>query len=102
MKKLLIGILLLVGLAIITNPNETKHKEAVKREIDAALEKELGSAGEFLSATFDFKGKAIGTFVKRENNYVYSTTKLKIGPEEKVIGYGFFGFVVINRSAITN
>ena len=102
MKRIFIGLLLLAALAFITNPSETKHKEVVKREIDATLNRELGEAGVLLSKTFDFKGKAIGTFIKRENKFIYSETILKVGPTEKVVGYGFFGFVVINRSAITN
>ena len=100
MKKVIVGILIFVVLAFITNPNEAKHKEAVKREIETALNEEIGVNSEFLSATFSLGGKAIGTIVKRKNNYLYSTTLIQIGEEKKVIGYGFFGFVVINRNAL--
>lgn len=102
MKKLFIGIIILVVLAVVTNPNEAKHKEAVKRELDIAMEQELGGFGEFLSSTVKSNGKLISQFIERENQFVYSTTKLKMGGEEKVIGYGFFGFVFINRASFTN
>jgi hypothetical protein len=102
MKKILIGVVILLGLAIVTNPNERKHKEAVKREFDAKMERELGTFGEFLSADFKLKGRAINTFITRENHYIYSKTIFKIAGKEKLIGYGFFGFVVINTNALKN
>ena len=102
MKRIIIGLTLLAALAFITNPNEKKHKDAVKRELDATLEREFSETGELLSKTFNFKGKAIGTFISRKNKYLYTETVLKLGPNEKVVGYGFFGFVVINRNALGN
>lgn len=99
MKKVIIGILIFTAIAFITNPQEKKHKDAAKRELDATLDKELGLVGEFLSAQYSLEGKAVGKFIVRQNHYLYSTTILKIGKEEKVVGYGFFGFVFINRAA---
>jgi hypothetical protein len=102
MKKILIGLIILFALAVITNPSERKHKDAVKREVNAMLEAQLGKKGDFFSWEPKLKGKAINFFIERENCYVYSKTKFKVLEEEKVIGYGFFGFVILNRSALQN
>jgi hypothetical protein len=100
MKKVIIGVVIFCALAVITNPSEKKHKEAVKKELNALLEEEIGVLGEFLSRDFKLKRKALSTLIHRENNYIYSKTTLKMLGEERVIGYGFFGFVIINRDAL--
>lgn len=100
MRKVLIGIILFALLAIITNPNEDKHKEAAKREFEKTLDKELGVNGEFLSTIFSLEGKPLGTLIERENQYLYSTTILHVGAEKVIVGYGFFGFVIINQNAL--
>jgi len=38
--------------------------------------------------------------ITRKNNYIYSETRLKTLTGEKTVGYGFFGFVLINKDEI--
>ena len=102
MRKLFIGLIILGVIAFVTNPDETKHREAVKKEIgdftadenDGALAKVGKALGGGLADL------AVNTTIKRENRYVYSATKISIAGEEKIIGYGLFGFVFINRDAL--
>ncbi len=104
MKKIIIALFIFSLLAFVTNPSEDKHKEAVKRELDSRLEKGLGKVGELISSQWNIEGtsssQGIRKFVKRENYYVFSKTKLSLLGEEKVIGYGFFGFVIIDTKVI--
>ncbi len=96
MKKLLIGLIILAVIATVTNPSEQTHKDAVKKELKSELDFS-GIAEELNLGSF-----LINNLIIRENHYVYSITKLKIMGEEKVVGYGAFGMVFINRDALTN
>ena len=91
MKKLIIGLCILGGLAFITNPNEQKHKEAVKKAINDESGSEIGNS---------LKGFLVNNTIIREDHYVYSTTKLKVLGQEKVVGYGFFTLVFINTDEL--
>lgn len=97
MKKLLIAIVLFGALAAITNPSEEKHKEAIRREFKQS------DGGESEGSEL---GKQIGNFilnntVHRRNHYIYSETVVRVLGEEKVVGYGFFGFVIINQDELS-
>lgn len=91
MKKLLIGLVILGVLAFVTNPNEQKHREAVKKAINDEDNSEIGKS---------LKGFLVNNTIIREDHYVYSTTKLKVLGQEKVVGYGFFTLVFINTDEL--
>ena len=98
MKKALIGIIILAALAFITNPDESKHKEAVKKQM-LHIEQQEGIGGAI--------GNGIGNFlvnntIKRKNHYFYSETVISIFGEEKTVGYGAFTLVMINEDALKN
>jgi hypothetical protein len=98
MKKFLIGVIILAALAFITNPDESKHKEAVKKQL-LHIENQEGIGGAI--------GNSIGNFlvnnsVKRKNHYLYSETVISVLGEEKTVGYGAFTLVMINEDALKN
>lgn len=124
MKK--IGFILIIGLilliAILSNPNETKHRTAVKEKIELIIEEKLeesleemiegiGVAGEFMQTVFNLdSGKKlllnagdkiassiVDNIVSRENYYLFSLTKLKWKDEIHTIGFGTFGYVYVPK-----
>jgi len=97
MKKLFIGVIILAAIAAITNPNLEAHKEAVTREF-VSKEKQESIGGKLGKAVSDL---LVNQVITRKNNYIYSETRLKTLTGEKTVGYGFFGFVLINKDEIT-
>ncbi|MBO6516008.1 MAG: hypothetical protein JJ975_05610 [Bacteroidia bacterium] len=99
MKKLLIALILLAIIAVVTNPDEQKHKDAVKRELKAELQKNNTLEG-LITDEFKLGDMVLNKVVTRENKHLYSVTKIKVMGVEKEVGYGFLGFVLINRDAL--
>ena len=98
MKKLLIGLIILAAIASITNPSLETHKEAVTREF-VSKEKQENIGGKIGKAVSDL---LVNQVITRKNKYLYSETRLKTLNGEKTVGYGFFGFVLINKEEINN
>ena len=110
MKKLLIFLLVIVGLAavcVVTCPDRQTHKEAILQEVDDAL-------GETINDNLDDDNPVVGIIAGilggvaskvgyaalenqlRYNNYfVVSTTTIDISGEEKTVAVGALGHVFV-------
>lgn len=109
---LVIGFVVMI--AVITNPNEDKHKSAVKSKLVAfKMSKDITDKSNNTSNS-DYNsarhigvvlGSVIGSSILEEivndlvstNNYlIFSTTKLAVKGENKIVGFGVFGNVFIS------
>ncbi|MCL2761193.1 MAG: DUF4359 domain-containing protein [Desulfuromonadales bacterium] len=102
----IIGILVFV--AILTNPNQDRHKEVIKNKLNSYMQKsikkslpetndELGQAGQALGMMFGaaLVDRVVDTLVSTDNYLLFSTTKINWEGKSKVIGIGAFGNVYI-------
>lgn len=112
MKKNQIVIALiafLIIIAVLTNPNQDRHKEVVKTKINSLMQKSLseefsdtddiwGNAGQALGMMFGgvVIDGIIANSVSTDNYLIFSTTKFTWEGDTKVIGVGVFGNVYIS------
>lgn len=102
----IIGVILLV--AILTNPNQDRHKEVLKNKLNAVIQKEMankadqsddgfGQAGEALGMMFGsaIVDRMIDNMVSADNYVLFSITKITVKGESKTIGVGVFGNVYL-------
>ncbi|MCW3086247.1 MAG: hypothetical protein JWP12_3613 [Bacteroidetes bacterium] len=110
-KYLIFGIVAFVILiAVITNPNEDRHKSAVKSKIlslTLTLQKpvdEMGDVNSPLAQAGMGLGSMIGgaiveqlvnTCVSEDNYVLFSLTKITWNGETRIIGVGVFGNVFL-------
>jgi hypothetical protein len=108
---ILLTISLLVICAIVTNPSPERHKEAFKNKIYQYLHESLS---EKLSNTKTMQDESIfalemlvgntiyetlvDNVVSSENYILFSLTQVSIAGESKIIGYGLFGNVYLDKS----
>ena len=103
-----------IMIAVITNPNEDKHKSAVKSKLVAfKMSKDITdktnntSNSDYNSARHIgvVLGSVIGSsileeivndLVSTDNYLIFSTTKLAVKGENKIVGFGVFGNVFIS------
>ena len=101
-----IGLLLLI--AVITNPNEDRHKEVVKAKFNSyvqmSMPKELSEAddegGQASQGLAMMLGGAmidgiIANIVTTDNYVIFSTTNVSWEGKSKVIGIGVFGNIFL-------
>jgi hypothetical protein len=99
----IVGVLVLV--AILTNPNQERHKEVIRNKLNSYMQK---SMKESLSDTDNEWEQALGmmfggalidrlieNLVSTDNYILFSTTKISWDGETKVIGIGAFGNIFI-------
>lgn len=111
MKKsylILVIVDVIALVAILTNPNQDRHKEVIKNKLNSYMQK---SIKENLTETDDKwknAGQAIGimlggalidriidNLISTDNYVLFSTTKISWEGKTKVIGIGAFGNVFI-------
>lgn len=108
MKKIVLFLIVLLGLAVIgylTNPTEVMHREAAQEMLEKISENILSDYGidpRILSTLgVDFQGKLveelITNHISRDNYYVFSLTKVHWEGLNQVIGLGFFNKVYISN-----
>lgn len=111
MKKkhwLLIFILFFILLAAFTNPDTSKHKECIKKELNAYIQDVTNSSGNG-SDLLGQAGKALGqmfggilvdritdNYVNVNNYIVFSTSSFIWEGKTYIIGIGAFGHVFIS------
>lgn len=98
-------IVIVLFIAVLTNPDSIKHKEAVKNKLHEYLQKKLqehsdtslGETGGALGAMFAdvLVDRIVNNVVSSDNYVVLSTTKVTWEGKSKVIGIGIFGNVFI-------
>ncbi len=109
MKKKYIFIAIIGAIALIaifTNPSTDEHKEAMKNKLNSLLQENLkqeftemnGTAQAF---TMMLGGAVLDGFadnaISRDNYILFSTTKMTIDGESKIVGIGAFGNVFISN-----
>jgi hypothetical protein len=112
MKKkyifLLFGCLFLL-IAILTNPNQDRHKEVVKNKLNTIMQKAMKDGLKNSDSGAEQLGSALGlmlggalldrmieTMVSTDNYVLFSTTKITWDGKSKLIGIGVFGNVFIS------
>lgn len=86
-------VILLV--AIVTNPDEVKQKEAVKSKLSAYIKKKAESSGALSSLFADALVQRIVDGIISSDNYLFfSLTKINWKGQSKVIGVGLFSNVI--------
>lgn len=101
-----IGLILLV--AVLTNPNQDRHKEVIRAKFNSHMQKSISEGLTELHNEWELAGQALGMMlggvlidgiisnIVTTNNYViFSTTKMTWKGESKVIGVGVFGNVFL-------
>ncbi|MDB5002641.1 MAG: hypothetical protein JWQ34_866 [Mucilaginibacter sp.] len=102
----LIVILLILSVAIFTNPNLARHKEVVKTELNMYMQKAVkdemkGGRSEMIGQAFGallggaLVDRMIDSIVSTDNYLIFSTTKVTWEGKSRVIGIGIFGNVYI-------
>ena len=113
MKKNLVStlvLILVVLVAIFTNPGSERHKEIIKSKLTIFLQKAMKDELKGTSEDEQQAGQAIGMLLGgaiidqiientlSTNNYLlFSTTKISWEGETKIIGIGAFGNVFLTR-----
>lgn len=103
-NEFFIVLILIIFVAILTNPSTTEHKEAVKLRFNKNV---LQSVSHNDSNGFEQLGRLLGTSiagnfiensVSRDNYLVFSITVLTWDGKSKNVGYGLFGNVFISKN----
>jgi hypothetical protein len=102
-----LGVLALI--AMLTNPNQDRHKEVVKNKINLFMQKSMKQNLTEKDNEWEQLGQAFGmmlggalvdrivdNFVSTDNYVLFSTTKVSWEGKTKIIGIGAFGNVFIS------
>lgn len=105
MKKGYIIIIAVIIIAVITNPDEKRHKEVLMNEIKPEMiqsltgEKEIEKLNNLDAISFMFSAtfveKFVDNFISTDNYVLFSLTKATWEGETKTIGVGLFGNVFL-------
>lgn len=103
-----IGVIALV--AILTNPNQDRHKEVIKNKLNSYMQKSMKQNLTETDNDWAQVGQAFGmmlggaladriidNLVSTDNYVLFSTTKISWEGETKIIGVGVFGNVFITN-----
>jgi hypothetical protein len=101
------GTFLLI--AVLTNPNQERHKEVVKSKLNVIVQKAMKDGLKNSDTSSEQLGSALGlmlggalldrmieTMVSTDNYVLFSTTKITWEGKSKLIGIGAFGNVFIS------
>ena len=102
--------ILIILIAIFTNPNPERHKEAVKNKVNSYIQQSMkesmngtenntAQAGKALGMMLAgaFIDKIIDNLVSTDNYVLFSTTKITWDGKTEIIGIGAFGNVYLTR-----
>lgn len=102
MKSLIVIVVLIIFVAVLTNPTQDEHREAVKNRLMAVLQKEIKNS----STNANEVGQAVGVMlgglianglinnlISADNYVLFSITKMTWEGEERLLGIGAFGNV---------
>ncbi|POY36413.1 hypothetical protein C3K47_11745 [Solitalea longa] len=101
---------LIILVAVLTNPNQDRHKEVLKNKLNAYLQKSMKKSHTKSKNKWEQAGQALGimlggalidqitdNLVSTDNYVLFSTTKITWEGQAKVIGIGAFGNVFISE-----
>lgn len=104
MKKFLflIIVLLLAVIAIMTRPDKQAHKEAMMKAVKEYVDEEAANKGladngiTRLGKTIVNKAieSALNSKLKVDDYFLFNTTHVKMGEEQKMLSLGLFGQVI--------
>jgi len=106
MKKLLFLLLIvvIVGVALITNPTKARHKEVMHEAIEEASAEYMenhveGTLGGFINGFLSGMAStlvktAIDTQLNYHNYYLFSTCTMKLEGEQKLVSLGLFNQII--------
>ncbi|SFS73383.1 DUF4359 domain-containing protein [Sphingobacterium wenxiniae] len=92
-------IIVLMLIAVFTNPKQEQHEEAIKEKAAQLLRQESGDKNkeivDFGMQLFGYTlvDQFVQTHVKVENYYLFSLTKIRWNGEENIIGGGAFKYI---------
>lgn len=111
MKRGYLGIFLfglLILIAVLTNPSQEVHEEALKAKLNLYLQNSMSEGSAETNNEWEKAGNALGfmlggaiiegvvsNVVTIDNYVVFSFTRISWGGESKVIGVGVFGNVFL-------
>ena len=103
-------ISLIVLVAVLTNPDQNRHKEVIKTKLITYLQKSLDKDQAETRDEWKQANQALGimlggiivekvleNFMSIDNYVVFSTTKITWEGESRIIGIGAFGNVFLTR-----
>lgn len=107
MKKVLLSLLILIAVvlgAVVSCPDKAAHQSAIMEELNIAMQDKLleksGDSdeakglsllgGSFVSMLFD---NVLGTTLKTNNYFVFSTAEIGVGEQSRIVSVGAFGHV---------
>jgi hypothetical protein len=103
-------ISLIVLVAVLTNPDQNRHKEVIKNKLITYLQKSIKKDQTKPKDEWEEAGQALGimmggmivekvldNFMSTDNYVVLSTTKITWDGETRMIGIGAFGNVFLTR-----
>ncbi len=104
----IIGVIAIV--AILTNPNQDRHKEVIKNKLNSYMQKSIKQNLPETDNDWEQVGQAFGmmlggaladriidNLVSTDNYVLFSTTKISWEGETRIIGVGVFGNVFITK-----
>ena len=104
----IIGLIILV--AVLSNPNQDRHKEVIKNKLITYLQKSVKKGQTGTKDDWEEAGQVLGimlgglivdkvldNFMSTDNYVVFSTTKITWEGNTKIIGIGAFGNVFITK-----
>jgi hypothetical protein len=103
-------ISLIVLVAVLTNPDQNRHKEVIKNKLITYLQKtinkdqakpqdEMEQVAQVIGITLGgmIAEKILDNLMSTDNYIVFSTTKITWDGETRIIGIGAFGNVFITK-----
>ncbi len=101
---------LIFVVAVLTNPDQSRHKEVIKNKLITYLQKSIKKDQTKPKDEWEEAGQALGimlggmivekvldNFMSTDNYIVFSTTKITWDGETRIIGIGAFGNVFMTR-----
>lgn len=103
-------ICIIAIVAVITNPNQDRHKEVIKNKFNSYLQKSVKESLAKTNSEWEQAGQALGmmlggalsdriidTTISADNFVLFSTTKMTWNGQTTIIGIGVFGNVFFTQ-----
>lgn len=88
-------LFLILIIALITNPTENEHKEAVSKKVNS-LVLPVDPSGSGYVGNHPYVDQMVNTHISRSNYYLFSTTKVSWDDQVITMGLGLFGHVFLS------
>lgn len=105
---LIAGLGLIILIAVLTNPDQDRHKEVVKNKLKVYIQKSMKETMTEADDEWEQAGQALGVMlggviidgvvnnlISTDNYVLFSTTKITWEGQTRIIGIGAFGNVFL-------